>query len=99
MNQPGIPPSDVTFLVVHGPMYGYLEIDGSEDEKAGEFEEKGGVRAFDQATINAGKLYYVQSATNETSDNFTVDVTNGVSWLRSLIVSTGVRCFAQYQSL
>uniref|UniRef100_A0A0A9WLL9 Chondroitin sulfate proteoglycan 4 n=1 Tax=Lygus hesperus TaxID=30085 RepID=A0A0A9WLL9_LYGHE len=86
VNQPGIPPSDITFLVVQGPLHGYLEIDGSEDEKVGEFEEKGGVRAFDQATINAGKLYYVQSATNESSDNFTVDVTNGVSWLRSLRV-------------
>ncbi|XP_014249447.1 chondroitin sulfate proteoglycan 4 [Cimex lectularius] len=86
IHQPGIPPSDITFLVVSTPKRGYLEIEGNDEEKGGEFDEKGGIRAFDQATVNAGKLYYVQSAANVSEDTIVVDVTNGVSWLRSLII-------------
>ncbi|KAL1129677.1 hypothetical protein AAG570_012622 [Ranatra chinensis] len=86
VKQAGVPPSDITFLVLTGPEGGYLEVEGSEEERAGEDDDKGGIRAFDQATVDAGKLYYVQVSANQTHDRIIVDVTNGISWLRSLII-------------
>lgn len=86
VKQTGIPPSDITFLVISGPLHGYLDIEGSEEDRIGDYEEKGGIKAFDQSTVNGGKLYYVESVANQTEDVVVIDVTNGVTWLRSLLV-------------
>ena len=45
----------------------------------------GGVSLFDQSVINEGRLHYIQAISNQTSDHFTFDVTNGISELRDLV--------------
>ncbi|XP_066901747.1 chondroitin sulfate proteoglycan 4 isoform X2 [Halyomorpha halys] len=86
VKQTGVPPSDITFLVISGPLHGYLDIEGSEEDRIADYEEKGGIKAFDQSTVNGGKLYYVESVANQTEDVVVIDVTNGVTWLRSLLI-------------
>lgn len=39
---------------------------------------------FDQSTINSEKMFYIQAGVNQSSDYFTFDVTNGITWLRDL---------------
>lgn len=41
---------------------------------------------FDQSTINAEKMFYIQAGVNQSSDYFTFDVTNGITWLRDLMM-------------
>ena len=45
----------------------------------------GGVSLFDQSVINEGRLHYIQAISNQTSDHFTFDVTNGISELKELV--------------
>ena len=40
---------------------------------------------FDQAIINEGRLHYIQSISNQSSDSFVFDVTNGISSLNDLV--------------
>ena len=42
------------------------------------------VTIFDQSVINDGRLHYIQSMSNQSSDSFTFDVTNGISQLSRL---------------
>ena len=42
------------------------------------------VTIFDQSVINDGRLHYIQSMSNQSSDSFTFDVTNGISQLPRL---------------
>lgn len=62
------------------PQHGYLEIQSitSDDE----YNSK----VFDQSTINSEKMFYIQAGVNQSSDYFTFDVTNGITWLRDLIM-------------
>lgn len=39
---------------------------------------------FDQSVINDGRLHYIQSISNQSSDSFTFDVTNGINQLSGL---------------
>ncbi|KAK9497907.1 hypothetical protein O3M35_003808 [Rhynocoris fuscipes] len=87
ISQPGVPPSEVTYVVVEGPWWGYVEVEGTDDN--GE-DDKGGARTWDQGTINVGSLYYVQAAANQTKDHIVVDVTNGVTWLKSRIINLAI---------
>lgn len=43
------------------------------------------VEEFTQAIIDDGRLHYVQSMSNQTSDSFTFDVTNGISSISGLV--------------
>jgi chondroitin sulfate proteoglycan 4 len=43
-------------------------------------------KVFDQSTINAEKMFYIQAGVNQSSDYFTFDVTNGIEWLRGLML-------------
>lgn len=62
------------------PVYGYLKLDSvTMDTK--EFKH------FDQHDINEHLLSYVQTHANTTKDCFIVDVTNGITWLKSLKVN------------
>ena len=45
----------------------------------------GGVSLFDQSVINEGRLHYIQAISNQTSDHFMFDVTNGISELKDLV--------------
>lgn len=71
---------DITYLVTTSPQHGYLEIQSitSDDE----YNSK----VFDQSTINSEKMFYIQAGVNQSSDYFMFDVTNGIFWLRDLIL-------------
>ena len=81
-------PRDITYLIQSPPTYGYLEIDpplvstsssgrsASDENSSRDFV---GVTVFDQSVINEGRLHYIQSISNQTSDSFTFDVSNGIS--------------------
>jgi hypothetical protein len=84
---PHIPASDITYLVVEPPLYGYLEVLSSQmeaEEDPGEVEESRPVPVtlFDQSLIDDKRVHYIQSTANQTKDVFVVDVTNGISWLQ-----------------
>jgi chondroitin sulfate proteoglycan 4 len=94
---PHIPASDITYLVVEPPMYGYLEVLPSQvegDEDPGEVEDARPVPVtlFDQSLIDDRRVHYIQAAANRTRDKFIVDVTNGISWLRgeSTVITNSV---------
>ncbi|XP_039276162.1 chondroitin sulfate proteoglycan 4-like [Nilaparvata lugens] len=86
VKQPHVPPSDIMFVIVEPPRYGYLEMEGANRNAIEDMREEQ-VVAFDQASIDAGKLHYVQATTNQTTDRMLLDVTNGITWLRGLIVT------------
>lgn len=62
------------------PQHGYLEIQAltSEDE----YNSK----VFDQSAINSEKMFYIQAGVNQSSDYFVFDVTNGIYWMRDLVL-------------
>lgn len=62
------------------PQHGYLEIQSitSDDE----YNSK----VFVQSTINSEKMFYIQAGVNQSLDYFTFDVTNGITWLRDLVM-------------
>ncbi|XP_076037801.1 chondroitin sulfate proteoglycan 4-like [Oratosquilla oratoria] len=86
---PHIPPSDVTYVILQGPQYGYLEVEiGTPSDSSSGSQKRGSrpreVRVFDQALVNEGRVRYTQTKPNVTSDSFTFDVTNGIVSLRRL---------------
>lgn len=98
VRQQHVPPTDITFVVVEPPQYGYLEVEAAgavttEDprERAGsqgpaQGPAQASVTVFEQSLVNEGRVLYVQTAPNQTQDRVVVDVTNGISWLRGLVV-------------
>lgn len=78
---PSISPGDITYLVSQSPQHGYLEIQSitSDDE----YNSK----VFDQSTINSEKMFYIQAGVNQSTDSFMFDVTNGITWLKNLILN------------
>ncbi|XP_046827516.1 chondroitin sulfate proteoglycan 4 isoform X1 [Vespa crabro] len=86
---PKISPSEIIYFLRDWPQNGYLEVQ-SHDEHAEESKEEyvgNWVKQFDQALINDGRLFYVQSVTNQTNDKFVVDVTNGIMWMYALSIN------------
>ncbi len=77
---PNISPGDITYLVTTSPQHGYLEIQSitSDDEY--------NCKVFDQSTINSEKMFYIQAGVNQSTDHFIFDVTNGITWLRGLML-------------
>lgn len=77
---PNISPGDITYLVTSSPQHGYLEIQSitSDDEY--------NCKVFDQSTINSEKMFYIQAGVNQSVDHFIFDVTNGITWLRGLML-------------
>ncbi|KAJ6647841.1 Chondroitin sulfate proteoglycan 4 [Pseudolycoriella hygida] len=77
---PNISPGDITYLVTTSPQHGYLEIQSitSDDEY--------NCKVFDQSTINSEKMFYIQAGVNQSTDHFIFDVTNGITWLKHLML-------------
>lgn len=77
---PNISPGDITYLVTSSPQHGYLEIQSitSDDEY--------NCKVFDQSTVNSEKMFYIQAGVNQSVDHFIFDVTNGITWLRGLML-------------
>lgn len=91
-----VPPSDITYFVVEQPKYGFLEIEvnGHFSEVEHEYlfhpnsTNDAAITFFDQATVDAEKLHYIQVILNQTYDRVVLDVTNGIMWIRNIVVST-----------
>lgn len=77
---PKISPGDITYLVTTSPQHGYLEIQSLT------LDDEYNTKVFDQSTINAEKMFYIQAGVNQSSDHFIFDVTNGITWLRDLML-------------
>lgn len=86
---PKIPDSEIVYFLKEWPQNGYLElqIHDEHSEEAREDYIGNAVKSFDQKLVNEGRVFYVQSVMNQTSDRFVVDVTNGITWLRDLSVN------------
>lgn len=62
--------------------YNYLfHPNGSDDSK------DTAITLFDQATVDADKLHYIQVILNQTYDRVVLDATNGIVWLRNIVVN------------
>jgi chondroitin sulfate proteoglycan 4 len=102
---PYIPASDITYLVVEPPLYGYLEVlttqlDAEDDPVEVEESRPAPVTLFDQSLIDDKRVHYIQATANRTRDMFVVDVTNGISWLRgesTVITNLVIMRFKLYQ--
>ncbi|XP_037957979.1 chondroitin sulfate proteoglycan 4 [Teleopsis dalmanni] len=77
---PNISPGDITFLVTSSPMHGYLEMQSMS------FDDEYNCKVFDQTAINTEKMFYIQAGVNQSMDYFQFDVTNGITWLRNLML-------------
>lgn len=87
---PNIPPAEIVYHVREWPRNGYLELqmhDEQNSEEAREEHSGSAVERFQQSLVNDGRVFYVQSAVNQTNDRFIVDVTNGIAWLRGVSVN------------
>jgi len=86
---PKISPSEILYFVREWPRNGYLDLQIQDEHSEEAKEEYSGnaVKHFEQSMINEGRVFYVQSVMNQTNDRFVVDVTNGITWLRSLSVN------------
>ncbi|XP_046806667.1 chondroitin sulfate proteoglycan 4 [Lucilia cuprina] len=77
---PNISPGDITFLVTSSPLHGYLEMQSMS------FDDEYNCKVFDQLAINTEKMFYIQAGVNQSTDYFVFDVTNGITWLRNLML-------------
>ncbi|XP_068150661.1 chondroitin sulfate proteoglycan 4 [Drosophila tropicalis] len=77
---PNISPGDITFLVTSSPMHGYLEMQSMS------FDDEYNCKVFDQSSVNTEKMFYIQAGVNQSTDYFIFDVTNGITWLRQLML-------------
>ncbi|XP_055920234.1 chondroitin sulfate proteoglycan 4 [Eupeodes corollae] len=80
VSHPNISPGDITFLVTSSPMHGYLEMQSMS------FDDEYNCKVFDQSAINTNKMFYIQAGVNQSTDYFVFDVTNGITWLRNLML-------------
>ncbi|XP_055851625.1 chondroitin sulfate proteoglycan 4 [Episyrphus balteatus] len=80
VSHPNISPGDITFLVTTSPIHGYLEMQSMS------FDDEYNCKVFDQSAINTNKMFYIQAGVNQSSDYFVFDVTNGITWLRNLML-------------
>ncbi|GAB1864441.1 Chondroitin sulfate proteoglycan 4 [Camponotus japonicus] len=86
---PKISPTEIVYFVREWPQNGYLDLQTHDEHSEEMKEEYSGntVKHFEQSLINEGRVFYVQSVMNQTSDRFIVDVTNSITWLRGLSVN------------
>lgn len=98
VQQTHVPPSDISYFVVEQPKYGYLDIDINGRYLEVDFNylfhpnnsDEGkdtAITFFDQSTVDAEKLHYIQVILNQTHDRVVLDATNGIMWYRNIAVS------------
>lgn len=81
---PLIPASDIVYIITEWPEYGYLEL--QKNTMIGE-EDIQDTKIFDQSVINAGKLLYIQSGVNKTTDRIIFNISNGITTLPNLALN------------
>ncbi|KAI8507734.1 hypothetical protein Bbelb_139740, partial [Branchiostoma belcheri] len=91
VTHPDSTPQEIVFTVTEAPKFGYLEMmesftdfDYQGDEATAE-EESERMMTFTQQDVNDGRLQYVQTASNQLSDRFVLDVSNGILTSRDLV--------------
>ncbi|XP_077141265.1 chondroitin sulfate proteoglycan 4-like [Ranitomeya variabilis] len=81
-------PSEIVFTVVTGPSRGYIRRFESTE---GLFpDDPKSITTFTQQDINQGNVQYVQTASGQVQDNFTLAVTNGVREISGITVSVDI---------
>ncbi|CAH0395257.1 unnamed protein product [Bemisia tabaci] len=80
--QSNVLPSDIIYHVRKSPMHGYLEVEHSSEDGKDRI-----LTTFDQSMIDSGKVHYVQATANQTKDRIVLDITNGITWSRGVIVN------------
>ncbi|KAM4052299.1 chondroitin sulfate proteoglycan 4-like [Anomaloglossus baeobatrachus] len=81
-------PSEIVYTVVTSPSHGYIRRFESTE---GLFpDDPKSITTFTQQDINRGNVQYVQTASGQVQDNFTLDVTNGVRDITGIIVSIDI---------
>ena len=81
-------PEDIKYIIQSAPKHGYLELDPPSSFPIIDNNQPIApltVDTFTQAAIDQGRLHYVQAMSNQTTDSFIFDVTNGISSLYSLV--------------
>ncbi|XP_006007039.1 chondroitin sulfate proteoglycan 4 isoform X2 [Latimeria chalumnae] len=71
-------PSEIMYTVRIPPDYGYIRSFADVEERYVGTEQKP-IQAFTQQDINHGNIQYVQITADQLKDNFTLDVTNGIT--------------------
>ncbi|XP_043926205.1 chondroitin sulfate proteoglycan 4 [Protopterus annectens] len=85
VSQEDTPPSDIVYSLRDGPLYGYLVmLSANTDVSAPPGLDP--VQTFTQEDINNGRVLYMHSRPNESSDEFTVEVSNGFQILEDVKV-------------
>lgn len=72
-------PKEITYIIKSKPSCGYLQLDSV-------ILDKNEFKMFDQQSINDGKLSYIQTCVNVSSDFFVLDITNGIMWMRNAFI-------------
>ncbi|CAH1252993.1 CSPG4 [Branchiostoma lanceolatum] len=93
VTHPDSTPQEIVFTVTDAPKFGYLELmesftdfDYQGDEAVSDSEDgTERMTSFTQQDVNDGRLQYVQTATNQLSDRFVLDVSNGILTSRDLV--------------
>jgi chondroitin sulfate proteoglycan 4 len=66
-----------------------LSVGSGEDDEEAHFRDSSAasleVTSFDQSVVNEGRLHYIQSVSNQSSDSFVFDVSNGIRGLHDLV--------------
>ncbi|NXA44807.1 CSPG4 protein, partial [Nothocercus julius] len=81
-------PSEIVFTVRELPEHGYIRKFSSEKNSAGSDQKP--VLTFTQQDIDEGSIQYVQTVSNQLSDHFSLDVTNGVRAVSGIGISVDI---------
>uniref|UniRef100_G1MXL6 Laminin G domain-containing protein n=1 Tax=Meleagris gallopavo TaxID=9103 RepID=G1MXL6_MELGA len=81
-------PSEIVFTVRQFPLHGYIRTFSSEESYLG--AEQKPVLTFTQQDVDEGKVQYVQTVSDQLSDCFSLDVTNGVQTVNGIEMSVDI---------
>ncbi|OXB54350.1 hypothetical protein ASZ78_012339 [Callipepla squamata] len=81
-------PSEIVFTVRQHPLHGYIQKFSSERSYLGADQKP--VLTFTQQDVDEGKVQYVQTVSDQLSDRFSLDVTNGVQTVNGIEISVDI---------
>uniref|UniRef100_A0A8V0YJG1 Laminin G domain-containing protein n=1 Tax=Gallus gallus TaxID=9031 RepID=A0A8V0YJG1_CHICK len=81
-------PSEIVFTVRQLPSHGYLRKFSSDGSYLGADQKP--VLTFTQQDVDEGKVQYVQTVSDQLSDCFSLDVTNGVQTVNGIEISVDI---------
>ncbi|XP_021236250.1 chondroitin sulfate proteoglycan 4-like isoform X2 [Numida meleagris] len=81
-------PSEIVFTVRQLPVHGYIRKFSSEGSYLGADQKP--VLTFTQQDVDEGKVQYVQTVSDQLSDRFSLDVTNGIQTVNGIEISVDI---------